>query len=388
MNKYLGLLLGVLMLAGCGGEPTEATAPTDEAVAGYQRTEKAVVVEAVIEPAHWGMPGFDIDGEVIEVLVKEGDAVAAGDLLVRLNPTDAQLAVRRAEAALDIAQAELALLQADPRVEEVAATEAQLESALATLAQASAQWDQLITGATEAEIAAAEAEVASAMRDQKLAEHAHNDATLGPAEEQARHRLHAANEALVAAQAQLDQVLAGADANERRAAQANVSSATAQQGAMQAQLDLLNAGATPEEIAVAEAAVTEAKVAAESAQATLAQTEVRAPFAGTVTAVNVEVGNIVGAGQVACTLATLDQLRARTTELTELDVGHIVEGQPATVTVDALPGREFTGVVRQIALQAERVRGRVVYAATVELTNVADIPPRWGMTARVRFEAP
>lgn len=388
MKKCLWFLLSVLLLTGCTGETTTTTVPVNEAEAGYQEAEKALVVEAVIEPVHWSMSGLEAGGEIVEVLVKEGDVVAAGDLLVRLDSTDAQLAVEQAEAALGIAQAQLALLQADPRPQEIAATEAQLEGALAALEQVSAQQDQLTAGATKAEIAGAQSQVASAMRDQKLAEYEHSDATLGAAEERARYKLNAANKALAAAQAQLDRVLAGADANQIRAVQAGVSSAAAQQNTVQAQLDLLREGPTPEEIAVAEAAVTEATVAVESAQATLAHTEVRAPLAGTVTVVNVEVGNMVGSGQVACVLATLDQLQARTTELTELDLGQVMEGQSATVTVDALPGQEFTGVVRQIALQAENVRGQVVYAVIVELTDVTGTPPRWGMTARVRFEGP
>jgi len=124
------------------------------------------------------------------------------------------------------------------------------------------------------------------------------------------------------------------------------------------------------------------------ARAALSHTEVRAPFAGIVTAINVEVGNTANPGQIACVLAMMNQLQARTIDLTELDIGQIVEGQLARVTVDALPGREFTGVVRQIALQAEDFRGQMVYAVTVELTNVANAPLRWGMTAWVEFGAP
>ena len=436
MKKCLGLLLGVLLLAGCSGGPKAAIVPVsesaamassagtdlrwtqstsamvlaDEAAVEYREPEEEVVVEAVIEPIHWSALGFETGGEVVEVLVEEGNSVQAGDLLVRLNPTEAQLAVEQAEAGLEIAQAQLALLQAGPRPGEVAAAEAQLEAAQATLEQAAAQRDQLMTGATEAEIAAAEAQVVSAMAEQKIAYNVHEDTmtcftyiyiglagrrwgyricpALGPLEEQARYRLHAADGALAAAQAQLDQVLAGASTNQIRAGQASVLSTAAQRDAVQAQLDLVQTGATAEEIAVAQAGVAEAKAAVESAQATLAHTEVRAPTAGTVTTVNVEVGNIVGPGQAACVLAALDQFQARTTDLTELDVRQVVEGRPATVTVDALEGQRFAGVARQIALQAEDFRGQVVYAVTVELTNAADAPLRWGMTAWVEFGAP
>jgi HlyD family secretion protein len=436
MKKGFGLLLSVLLLAACGKGPTAATVPADEAVAiassagtdldwtwstvatvpareavveYQQEAELEVLAEAVIEPTHWSALGFKTGGEVAEVLVEEGDTVQAGDVLVRLDPTALQLAVRQAEAGLEIALAQLALVQAPQRPEKVAAAEAQLESTQAALEQASAQWDQLMAGATEAEIAAAEAQVASATRDQKLAQDAHADMlkcirytvrwgklkwtrrycpTLGMYEEQARFRVYAADEGLAAAQAQLDQVQAGADANQIRAAQASVQSAAAQRDQVEAQLDQVKAGAIPEEIAVAQAGVAEARAAVEAAQVLLAQTEVRAPFSGTVTTVNVEVGNIVGPGQVACVLAELNQFQARTTDLPELDIAQVVEGRPATVIVDALEGQKFEGVARQIALQAEDFRGQVVYAVIVELTNAVDAPLRWGMTAWVEFETP
>jgi multidrug efflux pump subunit AcrA (membrane-fusion protein) len=390
MKKWMRLLPGLLLVAGCSGQSIEATVPGNEAAVAYQEPEEAVVAEAVIEPAHWSVLGFKTGGEVIEVLVEEGDTVTAGDLLVRLDPTDAQLAVEQAETAVETAQAQLALLRANPRPEEVAAAEAQLKAAQATMEQATAQQDQLLAGATEAEIAGAKARVASAMAEQKVALITYDTTDKDDANkrEQANYRLHAANEALVAAQAELDQALAGADANEIRTARASVSSAAAQVDAMQAQLDLVQAGAIAEEIAVAEAEVARAKVGVESAQAALAYTEVRAPFAGTVTAINVKVGNTVNPGQIACVLATLDLLQARTADLTELDVGQVTVGRPVAVTVDALPGQEIAGVVRQIALQAENFRGQVVYAVIVELTNVTDAPLRWGMTAWVEFEAP
>lgn len=436
MKKGLGLLLGVLLLAGCGQGPSAAMVPADEAVAiasssgtdldwtwstvatvpareavveEYQEAELEVLAEAVIEPTHWSALGFKTGGEVAEILVEEGDTVQAGDLLVQLDPTDVQLAIKQAEAGLEIARAQLALVQAGPRSEEVAAAEAQLDAAQAALEQASAQRDQLLAGATEAEVAVAQAQVVSAMRDQHIAELAHDDTikwikfqffwkgswrtwavrpALGTYETQARYRLNAADGALAAAQAQLDQVLAGADGNQIRAAQASVASAAAQRDVVLAQLDMAQSGATSQEIAIAEAGVAEAEAAVEAVQAILAQTEVRAPFAGTVTMINVEVGNIVGPGQVACVLAVLDQFQARTTDLPELDVAQVVEGRPAIVTVDALEGRKFAGVARQVALQAEDFRGRVVYDVIVELKDAADAPLRWGMTAWVEFKAP
>jgi membrane fusion protein (multidrug efflux system) len=154
---------------------------------------------------------------------------------------------------------------------------------------------------------------------------------------------------------------------------------------MQAQLDLLLAGASVEEVAAAEAKVTQAEVGLEAAQAALAYTEVRSPFAGTVTSVMVEVGNSMRPGQVAVVIATLERLQARTTDLTELDIVHVSVGQPVVVTADGVPGRDFKGVVGDIALRGTESRGQVVYDVAVDLIDVGDAPLRWGMTAWVEF---
>jgi multidrug resistance efflux pump len=105
-----------------------------------------------------------------------------------------------------------------------------------------------------------------------------------------------------------------------------------------------------------------------------------------VVAVEVDPGDVVAAGEVVLVLATLDQLQARTVDLTELDVARVVEGQVAVVTVDALPGVELRGRVARIGLQSEDYRGDVTYPVYVELEE--DVPElRWGMTAMVEIEA-
>ena len=89
---------------------------------------------------------------------------------------------------------------------------------------------------------------------------------------------------------------------------------------------------------------------------------------------------------MVCTLATIDQLQVRTKDLSELDVAGIGPGQSVRVTVDALPEREFEGVVRKVALQAEDFRGEAVFAVTVDLVDVGHAPLQWGMTAWVELE--
>ena len=142
-KTYLVIVATALVLTACGGGTPTAT-PEAEA-----ELVPIVSITGKIVPAAWAALSAQAGGQVLEVAVEPGDAVAAGDVLVRLDPTNAQLAVQQAEAALAAAQAQLALLKAGPRPEEEAAAEAQINAAQAAVSQAAAQRDQLAAGAID-----------------------------------------------------------------------------------------------------------------------------------------------------------------------------------------------------------------------------------------------
>ena len=129
------------------------------------------------------------------------------------------------------------------------------------------------------------------------------------------------------------------------------------------------------------------ELAVEQLELQLEDAELRAPFDGVVSAVEVKVGDEVSPGQIVLVLATLDRLQVKTTDLTELDVGRIAVGHAVEVSVDALPDESFAGEVSEIALQGQDYRGDVVYAVTVEFSE-AEFPEtlRWGMTAMVEID--
>ena len=430
MRRGIALLVvGVLLLSGCGMLPGgdgagDGSSGGSEAVAeeGFLSldSDASVMAEAVVEPARWTSVGFKGQGEVVEVLVEPGDVVAEGDLLIVLDNTDAVLGAKRAEAAVENAMAQLAIMRAGARPEEVAAIEAQVEAADATLAEVAARRDDLAGGASGADVQGAEAQVGSLALQRRVAYDAYLEALNATCKdvesggflnigglnigglggigggtkrvcpdpllpEQKRLELAAADAQLAASQAQLDLIRSGADPAQLRAALAGVSSASAQRDANQAQLDLVLAGPTPEQLAIAEAGIAQAEAALDKAKAALVFTEVRAPFAGTVVAVEADMGNMAVPGQVAVVLATLDELKVRTTDLSELDVAHVAVGNEVLVTVDSLPGEEFTGIVSHVDLQAENSRGEVTYGVTVDLTDAGGTPLRWGMTAWVEF---
>ena len=149
--------------------------------------------------------------------------------------------------------------------------------------------------------------------------------------------------------------------------------------------------ATEEEIAQAEARLKQAELAVARLELQIEDATLRAPFAGTVVEVYPESGDEVSAGQAVVVLATLDQLVVRTTDLTELDIAQVAQGQAVVVSVDALQSkalaeREFAGTVSETALRGGDYRGDVVYQVTVDLADVADLPLRWGMTAMVKID--
>jgi HlyD family secretion protein len=394
MNRWAYLLLvGALLFTGCAqlavADPTPVA--MEPAASQSQDSDRRIIAEAVIEPVRWSDLRFAAPGTVAQVLVGEGERVEAGDLLVQLDPSDAELRVQQAEAALTLAKAQLAQVRAGPRREELVEAEAELADARAGRARAMAQRDQLSAGSVEAEVAGARAEVTAAQTEQLVALNRWNDVydedrkKDEDARKQADYDLLAANEALAAARVRLEAVEDIGYAR-LRAAQAGVTVASAQEDASRAQLELLRAGVRPEDIAVSEVVVQQAEAALETAQAALEDTELRAPFAGTITKVNGDVGETVAPGDAVVVLAALDQLQVLTTDLTELDVARLREGQPVIVKVDALPELSLSGNVAGIDLQAVDRHGDVTYPVTVELEEAAP-ELRWGMTAMVEIES-
>ncbi|MBL8099527.1 MAG: HlyD family efflux transporter periplasmic adaptor subunit [Anaerolineales bacterium] len=123
----------------------------------------------------------------------------------------------------------------------------------------------------------------------------------------------------------------------------------------------------------------------ESAQATLNQNTLLAPFNGSVVSIDVAVGELVQTNQVVLTLATLDKLQIVTTDLSERRITRVKIGQTVNVYIEALD-ITVTGKVIRISPIAENVGGDVVFPVTIEL----DKQPEgllWGMSAEVEIQA-
>ena len=377
-------LLGLvsLMLAACSGSTAAAATPAATPAASTAVNTRSIGAEGALEPVQSVELSFGVGGEVSEVLVSEGEAVKAGDVIARLDSTTQRNAVAQAEAALAVAQANLAQYQND-LPQRIAAAEAQIKTANAQIAAGAAQRDRSV------ELTQAEAALAQAVYAQQQAQTAYNKVLeykkLGTTEETARLALNTAKMNAEAAQARVDQLKSGSAID--RADGAQIVAATAQRDAAQALLDQLKAEADGKTDSTFAAAVKQAAAAVQSAQTALDDTELRAPFAGTIAQLDFKQGERVTPGTIKVVLADLSSWRITTDDLTETKVPAIKIGQAVKVTVDALPGVELKGQVELIGAVSQLNSGDVTYPVKIKLID-NDARLRWGMTAVVDFSAP
>jgi HlyD family secretion protein len=383
----VALALVALAPAGCSVAGGETPTPPPEPA-----FESLVSVTGEVVPARWAMLSIETAGTVQDVLVEPGDDVKAGDLLVRLDAVDAQLAIYEAEAQLAAAQAQVEQLRALPRATDVAAAEQQVEEAQAAISQAVAERDRLASGVIGADIAEAQAQVQSADAEREAAridyDELQDELKSGAVEDwqgdAAALRVRAAQESLETAQISLAYARGSASARTEET-EAAVRAAEAQRAVVEAQLEQVKAGASQEEIALAETEVAQAQIALEEAELWLERCEHRAPFDGTVGMVDVREGEQVQQGSPILTLGDLSTLRVETTDLDEIDVARVEIGQSVEVTFDAFPDRVFQGRVVRINPMAEAAGGGVNYTTIIALEELAP-EIRWGMTAFVDID--
>jgi multidrug resistance efflux pump len=397
----------------------------DTQPAGFGSSEW-VVTEGVVMPVRRVTLSMAASGVVAQVLVDEGTVVNAGQVILRLGDAHQQAAVAQSEAALASAQAALAALEAGAKAQEIAAARANVDAAKARLAR-------LAEGARPAEIAAAEAalQAAQATSDRLYegpdayariaaeANLANAEAALRQAQAaydqvagradigslpQSLHLQQATN-TYEAAQARYDalfaepepQVIANARAQVKQAqatldrlrmgaTDSEIGEAQAMVDYAQASLELLTAGPRAEELAAASAAVDQAAASLQQARASLADTELRAPFAGTVAVLYVKEGEQVGGGMPVVELADLTAWQIHTDDLSELDVVKVESGDRVQIAVDAIPDLKLDGTVVRIKARGEEKRGDITYTAIIQLDQ-PDPRLRWNMTAVVTIPA-
>jgi multidrug efflux pump subunit AcrA (membrane-fusion protein) len=148
---------------------------------------------------------------------------------------------------------------------------------------------------------------------------------------------------------------------------------------------LIRVGTDARHLEVAENEVARAQAMLDSAKAVLAgQSNLTAPFAGTIVSVDISPGETVAPGQVVIVLGDLSTYQIETTDLSELDVANVRVGQSAVVLIKALGG-EFAAKVDNVSLTSSTLGGEVVYAVRLAFDDQPE-GLRWGMSADVQFQ--
>jgi HlyD family secretion protein len=324
MPKRLRILLIVIVVAGA------ATAWwwTHRATVDSDRLRLSGTIEVTqVDLA------FKIPGRLVERTVDEGDTVAAGQIVARLDAVDQKLQVARAEAEVASAKAFLAKLESGSRAEEVARARAQLQQA-----RAAAQ-------AAESRLKLAADDVARS-KDLRTQE--------------------------VISQQKFDELQTVRETafNSRREAVAQVRSA-------KANLDLVLAGPRKEDIEQARAQAAAAEQALALARQQLADTVLKAPANGVVLSKAAEPGAFLNPGTPVITVGQLDQVWLRG-YINETDLGRVRLQQPARVSTDTYPGKEYPGKISFISDQAEftpkvvqtyQERVKLMYRIKISLNN-------------------
>jgi len=400
--ELLVILLLAGLLAGCGlfGGGTPQALPTVvlDANGGATPTPGGmapvpsgaeVTASGVVAPSRQVTLSAATSGSILKLGAAEGDSVQPGQSLLQLSGRE-KLAAALEAANLQLLQAQQAVkaLQ-DGAPQALANAQLRLANAQKALDDAQNRRNSMdYRNGSNADVAAAEAAVVlAADKLKKAQDNFNNVANKDPGDVNRA----AALDALAAAQKTYDQkvltlnsLLAQPKTVDVNQAQAALVAAQAEVTAAQTQVASLANGPDPDALALANEQVKDAQAQIAALQSSLADLEVTAPFATTLTHLNVDVGQWVAPGQPLLTLADLAHLEIQTTDLSERDAPRVSVGGAATVYVKAL-NQNVSGHVTAIASTATTLGGDVVYQVTLSL----DDPPaglRAGMSVTVTFQ--
>ncbi len=326
---------------------------------------------------------FPGGGHVAEILVKQGDQVATGQVLARLgdrqqyqvNLTGAQLELENAQQALNSlnnnvetssVSAWLALLDANQRIN-----------------QAETAWNNINTEEYQKRIDAAETTVSDTLTTLNDAQTEFNKYANLDSNNPTRLT---AKTALDNAQLKHDDAVHARDqlVIDRDRADANLQLARSLHVQAQKDYDSTRSGPDPNQLTLAQMRLANAQSQLAAAQAALDNLDLKAPFNGTVSDVNVSVGEMVGSNTWAILVADFSEWYVDTNDLTEQEVVKVSIGQKATLAPDALPDLNFTGEVTKIADMYRMQSGDVLYQVRLHVDQ-PDPNFRWGMTVEITF---
>jgi HlyD family secretion protein len=245
----------------------------------------SLVTNGKAEPYEWQAVRSDVTGVVRAVLVKEGQAVAAGAVLAEVSDPVAGTVIEAAEARLAEARANLSGLEAGGKPSEVTEIENGLSLNRTELQQAQRDRDAL--GRLVEKSAATKSE-------------------------------------LTAAEDKIRQLQIEAQGLEKRRA---------------------SLVAKPD-VAAARARVQEAEAALKQARTAAAQSAITSPISGVVYELAARPGAFLNRGDLVANVGRREQMRVRV-YVDEPELGRVAVGSPVSITWDALPGKTWQGTVEK-----------------------------------------
>jgi HlyD family secretion protein len=305
----LAILAAVILLAAFVSRKDDSV-PVRTAHVERGQIRSLISTNGKIEPVQNFEAHSPLTTTVQRVLVKEGDAVKKGQLLVALDDADARAQAARAQTQLKAALAEINVLERGGNQEEVLSLDAQLVKANGDRDSAQRTLDSLKRlqqqgSASSGEVRGAENVLAQA------------DAQLNLLQQKRKQRYSQPEIARVAAQRQ------------------------------------------------------EAQAAYDAAQDVLAKSNVRAPFDGVVYSLPVRQGAFVTSGDLLLQLADLRKVQVRAF-VDEPDVGKLAPGNPIEITWDAVPGRIWQASVNAIP-STVKLRGSRNVGETISIVDNKDM---------------
>jgi HlyD family secretion protein len=315
------------------------------------RVERGPIISTVsstgtLTPVTTVQVGSQVSGQIKKLYADFNSEVHEGQVIAQIDPENFEARVRQADAELAVALANVAIQRAAMK-----RARAELDNAYAALAAAKAQTEK------------ARAVLVHAKRDLDRKKALHRQAIIS--------------------KSQIDDTVA---AHDQALAQFNATEAQEQAQASivishKAQVKMAQA-----QVEHALAQVKQREAALHNCKVDLDHTVIRSPLAGVVIQRTVDIGQTVAASLQAPTLFTIAQDLKKMqvdTNVDEADIGRIVVGQRVHFTVDAFPGREFSGQVEQIRKAPQSIQNVVTYTVVVSAEN-QDQKLLPGMTANVQ----
>jgi HlyD family secretion protein len=249
----------------------------------------SVSTNGVVEPEEWAAAKSEIAGPVSRILAQLRQRVAAGAALVEIDTAQAQADVRAVEARMEQIRTEYALLDQGGRAADQLEIQNQIEATTLALEQARRDYNSLLN--LQAKGAALRVEV--------------------------------------------------------DAAKDRVDTLTQQLNALRRRPATL---VEPSARSAIDARLREAEIQRDAARLRIQKSTVRAPIGGVIYQFDLKPGAYLNPGDTVATIGVLSRVRIKV-YVDEPDLGRVKRGMPVTITWDAVPGREWTGVVDRLPVE-------------------------------------